>query len=424
MSSQASGRLAKVWGRPWEIMADRGEGAYVWDESGRKFLDFTSGIGVLNTGHRHPRVLEAVRGQLDRVVHAQANIFLHRPILSLADALTEVLPAGLDRFFFSNSGAEAVEASLKLARHATGRPNIIAFEGGFHGRTMAAMSITSAKAIYRAGYQPLMAGVFFSTFVADPDGGDGDPQAVAAGLDRLRTVLKTQSAPSETAAMIVEPVLGEGGYHPIARKFLEGVRSICDEYGILLILDEIQSGAGRTGAFIAAQHYGVDPDILILAKGVASGFPLSAIAAPAAIMDRWLPGAHGGTYGGNAVSCAAARATVRVIHEEGLCDRARVQGDALKSGLRAMASEFPQISTVRGLGLMVATEFRHPETCVPDAAMAARVQTACYEHDLLLLTCGPSGNVIRWIPPLIIGEREVGDALSAFHAAVKAAQDA
>lgn len=426
---QLTTHLSPVWARPWNLVAERAEGAYIWDVDGTRYLDFTSGIGVTNTGHCHPRVVEAAREQAGKLIHAQANLVIHQPMLRLVEALRQVVPPALDSFFFSNSGAEAVEASFKLARHATGRTNIIAFERSFHGRTVGTMALTSSKTVYRVGYQPLMAGVFFAPYAhcyrcpkaeAAPDRYDRE-HCCGWPLEQVRFLLKSQTAPEETAAILVEPVLGEGGYVVPAAGFLRGLREICDEHGILLIIDEIQSGFGRTGRFFALEHFDVVPDILVMAKGLASGFPLSGIAAPKHLMDRWIVGTHGGTYGGNAVACAAAEATVRVILEEGLVENARQMGEKLMGRLRELQTTYPAIGDVRGLGLMVGTEFVKAGTREPNPDAAKAIQKACFKNKLLLLTCGTDGNVIRWIPPLTIGDKELGEALEIFEAALEEA---
>jgi len=419
--------VSPVWTHLLDHVLARGEGAYVWDQDGRRYLDFTSGIGVVNTGHCHPRVVEAVREQAGRALHLQANVgFVHEPMLRLIAALREVAPPELDSFFFSNSGAEAVEAAIKLARQATKRTNIIAFQRGFHGRTMGTMSLTSSKTIYRAGYQPLMAGVFFAPYAycyrcpkmeANPEK-YGSNCCCDWPLEQVRFLLKSQTAPEETAAILVEPVLGEGGYVVPPASFLRGLREICDEYDILLILDEVQSGFGRTGRFFALEHFGVTPDILVMAKGLASGLPLSGIAARRELMDRWEPGSHGGTYGGNVVACAAAEATIHVLQEEGLVENAARLGEKLLARLGAMRERCPSLGDVRGLGLMIGVEFVVPGGRTPDKDRAKGVQRACLEGGLLLLTCGTEGNIIRWIPPLVIGEQEMEKALTIFEGAL------
>jgi len=418
--------VAPVWTHLVDKVLVRGEGAYVWDEDGQRYLDFTSGIGVTNTGHCHPRVVEAVRAQAGRALHLQANIgYVHEPMLRLIAALRNVVPPELDTFFFSNSGAEAVEAAVKLARHATKRQNIIAFQRGFHGRTVGTMSLTSSKTVYRIGYQPLMAGVFFAPYaycyrcpkVENGQGPHGPNNCCDWPLEQVHFLLKSQTAPEETAAILVEPVLGEGGYVVPPASFLRGLREICDEHAILLIMDEVQSGFGRTGRFFALEHFGVVPDILVMAKGLASGLPLSGIAARRELMDRWQKGAHGGTYGGNVVACAAAEATIQVL-QDGVVENAARLGEKLLARLKALQERYPGLGDVRGLGLMVGVEFVVPGGRTPDTDRAKAVQRSCVEEGLLLLTCGTENNVIRWIPPLIIGDQELEEALGIFERAL------
>ncbi len=294
--------IAPVWGRVTDIIVERGEGAYIYDVAGNRYLDFTCGIGVTNTGHCHPRVVEAAREQTGRIIHAQINILYHQPMLKLVEALRTVVPAALDTFFFANSGAECVEAAVKLARHATGRPGIVVFQGSFHGRTAQTMAMTTSKNTYRKHYQPLPAGVFVAPYPYWYRYG-WDPETTSRWcLNELRHLLASQTAPSETAAIVIEPVLGEGGYVVAPISFLRGLRELCDEYGILLVADEVQTGFGRTGKFFASEHFGVVPDIMTMAKGMASGFPLSGVAAARELMEKWMVGTHGGTYGGNAVA--------------------------------------------------------------------------------------------------------------------------
>jgi len=410
--------LSPVWYRYTDILAEQAEGAYIYGADGRRYLDFTTGIAVTSTGHCHPRVVEAIKAQAEKLLHGQANIVYHRPMLRLVEELLEVVPQGLDGFFFSNSGAEAVEAAVKLARQATGRPNLIVFQGSFHGRTVGTMSLTTSKIIYRAGYQPLMAGVFVAPYpYAYRYGWEGEACARWC-LEELEYLLVTQTAPEETAAILVEPVLGEGGYVVPPSSFLPGLRRLCDKYDILLIADEIQSGFGRTGRFFAIEHWEVVPDILVMAKGMASGFPLSGIAAPLTLMERWTPGSHGGTYGGNAVACAAAVATIQVIHEERLVENAARQGELLLSLLRPLKDRFEGIGDVRGLGLMAACEFTAANGR-PDKAAAKAIVNNCLGNGLLLLTCGPYDNTIRWIPPLIVSAEQIEEAVGIFEEALE-----
>jgi 4-aminobutyrate aminotransferase len=402
------------------VLVERGEGVYVYDEQDRRFLDFTAGIGVTSTGHCHPRVVAAAQEQVARLIHGQYTTVMHRPLLTLAERLGEVLPDGLDSVFFSNSGSEAVEAALRLARHATGRPNIVVFHGSFHGRTIGAASMTTSGTKFRAGFAPLMGGVVVSPFPTAHRYGWDETTATEFALRELDYVLATLSAPAETAAFLVEPVLGEGGYVPANTAFMAGLRERADRHGILLVVDEVQTGWGRTGRFWGHDHFDVAPDVVITAKGLASGFPLSGIAASAELMAKAWPGSQGGTYGGNAVACAAALATLDVIREENLVENAREVGAVLEAGLQKVAAGHDVITDVRGLGLMLACEFQSPDG-QPDPATALRAQQAAADEGLLLLTCGPFGNVVRMIPPLVVSAEQVEDALEIWSAAVAVA---
>ncbi|MVO89265.1 aminotransferase class III-fold pyridoxal phosphate-dependent enzyme [Streptomyces sp. p1417] len=411
-------QLSPVLKQATPVVATRGEGMYLYDADDRRYLDFTAGVGVTNTGHCHPRVVEAVRQQAGQLIHGQYTTVLHDGLLTLTERLGEVLPDGLDSVFYLNSGSEAVEAALRLARQATGRQNVIVFDGSFHGRTMGAAALTTAGTRFRAGIGPLMPGVAVAPFPHAFGLGLSEEAAVEHALRGLDHVLATVSAPAETAAIFVEPVLGEGGYVPAPPGFLAGLRERADRHGMLLVLDEIQTGFGRTGRFWAHQHSaGVTPDVLITAKGLASGFPLSAIAAPVELMGRAWPGSQGGTYGGNAVACAAALATLDVIEDEGLVANAAEQGRRLADGLRKTAADVPAIADVRGRGLMLASEFRAPDGS-PDADLARRVQGAASEAGLLLLTCGVHGNVVRMIPALVVTAEQVDEALALWSTAV------
>jgi 4-aminobutyrate aminotransferase len=405
--------ISPVWTHYTPIIVSHAEGCYVYDQNGTPYLDFTSGIGVTNTGHCHPQVVEAIRKQAGLILHAQANIIVHEPLLELIGKLRKIVHPTLDSFFFSNSGAEALEGAIKLARHATGRPNIIVFQGSFHGRTIGTMSLTTSKTIYRVGYQPLMPGVFVAPYPYAYRFGWDEESTSRWCLDELEFLLLTQSAPQETAAILVEPVLGEGGYVVPPTSFLQGLRRVCDDNDILLIVDEVQSGFGRTGRWFAQEHFDLIPDIMTVAKGLASGMPLSGVFSRLDLMDKWIPGSHGGTYGANAVACAAAVATIQVMQNEGLLDNARQRGRQLEIGLRKLQSRFPVIGDIRGLGLMVASEFRTPDRS-PDKATAKAIVHACLDRKLILLTCGPWDNTIRWIPPLVVTEEQIDEALDIF----------
>ena len=416
----AAQHLSPVWPHYTDILVDHGEGIYLYDVGGRRYIDFTCGIAVTNTGHCHPRVVKAAQEQCARLIHGQANIVYHQPMLQLAEELRTVMPPGLDSFFFSNSGAEAVEAAVKLARQATGKPGVIVFQGSFHGRTVGTMSLTTSKTIYRLRYQPLMPGVAVAPYPYAYRYGWSAERTSQFCLQEVRQLLLTQSDPSETAAFLIEPVLGEGGYVVPPKSFLAGLRAIADEHGILLIADEVQSGFGRTGKWFACQHFDMRPDIIAMAKGIASGFPLSGIAARRELMEKWVPGSHGGTFGGNAVACAAAVATVQTLREEKLVENSARQGRFLLSRLREMQKHHPRLGDVRGLGLMVGVEFTDADGR-PDKSTAKAVRQGCQERGLLLLTCGTYDNTIRWMPPLIVTRAQLEEALAIFEQALTAA---
>lgn len=415
--------LAPVWTHVTTMQPVRGEGAYLYDAEGRRYIDFTCGIGVTNTGHCHPRIVKAIQQQAEKLIFGQMNIVISPATVELAQALHEVTPPSLNRFFFANGGAEAIEASVKLARHATGKQNLIVFQGSFHGRTHQTMAMTTSKYIYRYKYQPLPGGVFVAPFPFAYGSGMDAEQVTRVCLHQLDLILRGQSAPAETAAIIIEPVLGEGGYIPAPPGFLQELRAICDRHNILLILDEVQTGFGRTGLFWAFEDAGVVPDILVMAKGLGSGLPISGIAAHESLMSRWTPGSHGGTYGGgSAIAAAAAAETVRVMREEKLPENAAKMGAYLSGKLRDLQAKYPHIGDVRGPGLMIGVEFSQPESGgKADKDTAKAVAAACVENGLLLLTCGTYENVIRFIPPLIVTEADVDAALAIFEDALKTA---
>ncbi|MDT0220846.1 aminotransferase class III-fold pyridoxal phosphate-dependent enzyme [Gordonia sp. AC31] len=407
------------------VVVDTAAGSWIRGTDGRDYLDFTTGIGVTSTGHCHPHVVAAAQAQCAKVIHAQYTTVMHTPLLELTARLGAVLPAGLDSVFYANSGSEAVEAAIRLARMATAKPNIIVFQGGFHGRTVAAASLTTAGTRFSAGFSPLMSGVHMAPFpYAYRYGWDTDT-AVDFALRELDYLLQSRVAPNDTAAFLIEPVLGDGGYLPTPPRFLQGLRERADRHGILLVLDEVQAGFGRTGRFWGHQHAdGLIPDILITAKGLASGFPISAIAAPTALMSKAWPGSQGGTYGGNAVAAAAAIATLDVIESEGLVENARVRGEQLLAGLREVCAAFPGVGDVRGLGLMAGIEFVTTDAAgntAPDAAAALAVQQATTAQGLLSLTCGPSANVVRLIPALVVTAEEIDLGVARFAAALATA---
>lgn len=409
--------LSPVWTHLTQLQAVRAEGIYIFDVDGNRYTDFTCGIGVTNTGHCHPQVVKAVKDQAEQLIFGQMNIVIPSVTVALAKALKDITPPAIDSFFFSNSGAEAVEASVKLARHATRKRNVIVFQGSFHGRTAQTMAMTTSKYIYRHDYQPLPAGIFVAPFPYSYFYGWDDEQTTEFCMQQLDLLFHGQTTAEETAAVIIEPVLGEGGYVPAPADFLHRLRRYCTQNDILLICDEVQSGFGRTGKFFAYEHAGIEPDIIVMAKGLGSGLPISAIGSQQKLMKKWKPGSHGGTYGGgSAIASAAALATVKIIRDEKLVANAAQRGEQLLMGLREIQTKYPIIGDVRNLGLMVATEITRDGH--PDKETTVAVQKACLARNLLLLTCGTYENVIRWIPPLIVTKEEIEDALSIFKLAL------
>ncbi|HXQ96203.1 MAG TPA: aminotransferase class III-fold pyridoxal phosphate-dependent enzyme [Candidatus Acidoferrales bacterium] len=406
-----------VWSRYTDLVIDHGEGSWLVTVDGERYLDYSSGIGVTSTGHAHPRVVAAIQAQAARLLHGQQNIVYHEPGLRLHDRLRRVLQGDDWQVFLANSGAEAVEAAVKLARVATGRPAIVAFRGGFHGRTAQAMALTTSRVSIRGDFEPLPGSVYHASYpyCYRAAGGPHDPAACTCDWEaQLEALFAQVVAPSKVAAFVVEPVLGEGGYVVPSVDFLPRLRAIASRHGILLAADEVQTGFGRTGELFAVRHVDVTPDILIVAKGIASGLPLGGIVARRDLMARWSPGAHGGTYGGNAVACAAAMATLDVIEDEHLVENARDRGRQLLAGLRGARSRFPHLGDVRGLGLMVGLEFVRPDAAdprTPDPELARRVIAGALHRHLIVLSAGTWGQVVRLIPPLVTTPREVDDSI-------------
>ena len=408
------GHVSDVWFRVTDLEVASGRGCVITTTTGDEYLDFTSGIAVTSTGHCHPKVVAAIAEQAGRFIHAQVNIYRHDLLERLAARLAGVCPDPIDTFFFANSGSEATEGAVKLAKQVTGRQNVIVFTGSFHGRTHLTMAMTTSKITYRAGHGPLPAGVFVAPFPsALAYGGDAEA-ASAACLAQVRHLLASQTAPAETAAMVIEPVLGEGGYVPAPGSFLRGLAELCAETGILFVADEVQTGFGRTGRMFAVEHHGVRPDVLVLAKGLGSGFPISAIGASAELMARWPKGSHGGTYGGNPIGCAAALATIDVLTEEGFLDHVAARGAQLAAGLAEACAADPGVAEVRALGLMVAVEFRQP------GRVPAVLQRCLEDGHLVLMSAGTYSQVVRFMPPLVVSEAEIDQALRVFEKALEA----
>jgi 4-aminobutyrate aminotransferase len=419
--------IPPVWSRITNLVVERGEGSWLVTVDGERYLDYSSGIGVTNTGHAHPRVVAAVQAQAARLLHGQQNIVYHEPGLRLYDRLSRLLPGEGWGAFLSNSGAEAVEAAVKLARVATGRPVILGFRYGYHGRTGQTMALTTAKDVYRGHFEPLPGSVYHTAYPYCYRAAGGAHPIDACTCDweaQLDLTFHQYVYPEHVAAIIIEPVLGEGGYVVPPPGFLPRLREITSRHGILLVADEVQTGFGRTGRLFAVEHWGVEPDILVMAKGIASGLPLSGILARRDLLDRLPPGSHGGTYGGNVVACAAANATLDVIEDEGLVDNARVRGERFLAGLRAVAARYPSVGDVRGLGLMLALEFVRPgegDGRVPDPELTKRVQAEALKRRLIVLTAGTYVNVVRIIPPLVTTAEEVDLALSILDESLAAA---
>jgi 4-aminobutyrate aminotransferase len=416
LAALAAANLTPVLGRYFERSWARGEGHRLYDTDGRAYLDFANGIAVSVLGHGHPAVTAAIHAQVDQLIAPCAAMGYAESTVRHAKLLAEFLPAPLDSIFFMNSGSEAIEAAIKLARRVTGRPGIIAFRGGFHGRTIGAASITSSNINYRLGYEPLLPGVYLSSFPSVYRDFDGEEaRAVEVSLTHLRELLKTTIPPSAVAAMILEPVQGEGGYIPAPPAFLRALREICDEHGILLVADEVQAGFGRTGKMWSFEHAGIVPDVVCMAKAIANGLPLSAIASSRALQERWGRSAHGTTYGGNPVACAAGIAVLETIRAEGLVENSAARGAELMAGLRAIAADDVRIGDVRGLGLMIGVEFVSDRaTREPDGALCEAVIQGCADAGLLVISCGVEHNVIRWIAPLNVTSAEIDEALGIF----------
>jgi len=389
--------------RDYPLAVSRGLGVGIEDLDGNWFLDFTAGIAVTNSGHCHPAVVKAITDQANRIIHMCGTDFYLEPMVELAESLAKLTPGNFaKRVYFGNSGTEAVEAAIKLARFSTKRTRLIAFHGAFHGRTLGALSLTASKVQQRRGFAPLLSDVH---------------HAVYGDLESIERIFKTTAPPEEVAAIFVEPLQGEGGYIVPKPEFLHGIRKICDKHGILMVLDEIQAGMGRTGKMFCQEHFGVVGDIVCVAKGLASGMPLGAIVAKADVMN-WKPGNHGSTFGGNPVACAAANATIKLL-QDGLIDNTNARGEQLRAGLGKIAAQHKAVGEIRGLGLMVACDIVNPQNPkVLDPELRNRLVVAAFHQGLLLLPCGESA--IRFIPALCVTADQMDTALKLFAAAVAA----
>ncbi len=409
--------ISPAYHRYSDLVVESAEGAHLHTVDGRDVLDFGCGISVTNLGHRHPAVVAAVHAQVDRLWHTSVTAF-HPQMIEAAASLVSITPPSLDQVFLTNSGAEAVEGAMKLARRATGRSEIIAFVGGFHGRTYGALSLTASKAGYRRGMGPLLPGVHHIRYPYCFRYCSHPKDAVCDLVEReLQLLFSTTTAPDTVAAIIVEPVQGEGGYVVPPATFMPMLRKVCDDHGIMLVADEVQSGFGRTGRMFAVQHTGVEPDIMCLAKALGNGMPIAAFVARHRVMSAFHEGEHGTTYGGNAVACAAAVAVIDTMVREKIPERANRLGRPVMERMRALQTEIPALADVRGLGLMIGLEFMRNGAPAPD--LVDRIATNALAHDLLLLSCGVDGNVIRLIPPLTIPETELNAGLDILETAIR-----
>lgn len=395
-----------TWDSDLEIVG--AEGAWVTDVEGEKYLDFACGISVVNSGHNHPAVVAAAKEQLDKVWHA-GGTFRYNSLVTAAEKILAVTPDSIERIFFMNSGAEAVEAGIKLARKVSGRQGIVAFRGAFHGRTMGSVTYTTAKAKYREGYHPLLPSVFVAPFPHPYRWGMTEDEATDHALLELELMLQHEVTPGEIAAFLVEPVQGEGGYYPAPQRFMNRLGELCREHGILMVHDEIQTGFGRTTRWFASEHYDVEPDILLLGKAIANGLPLSAVGARADLFDAWEPGSHGTTFGGNPVACAAAAANVDVLAE--LIPNTPALSERAFARFHELQAKHPTIGDVRGLGLMIGVELVKPGGNEPDPNAFGHLAEYARGERLLILDCGPHGNVIRFIPPLCVTAEELDVAI-------------
>ncbi len=400
------------------IYVAKAENAELWDVDGRRFIDFAAGIAVVNTGHRHPRVVEAVARQLEAFAHTCFHVAPYESYVRLAERMNAIAPGDFPKkTLFLNSGAEAVENAVKIARIATKRSAVVAFTGGFHGRTLLAMGLTGKVMPYKRGFGPFPAEIYHATFPT-PYRGVTTAQALA-DLDQL---FHADVDPKSVAAIIVEPVQGEGGFNVAPTEFLQALRRICDEHGIVMIADEVQGGMGRTGRMFSIEHAGVVPDLITTAKGLGGGFPISAVTGRPSIMDAAHPGGLGGTYGGNPISIAAAHAVLDVIDAEGLCARAATLGARMRAKLDTLAAQLPCIGNVRGLGMMVAIELvKDPKTREPDAALTAAILAQAEQRGLILLSCGVDANVVRLLAPLTIPEAVLDEGMQILGESIRAA---
>lgn len=418
MTDRKNAAISRGVGMTTQVYAERAENSEIWDKDGNRYIDFAAGIAVVNTGHRHPRIVEAVRAQLDRFTHTCHQVVPYENYVALAERLNALVPGDFPKkTIFATTGAEAVENAIKIARYHTRRPGIVSFAGGFHGRTFMGMALTGKVQPYKAGFGPMMPDVWHLPF-PNPLHGVSAEDAMKA----LQQLFKADLEPARVAAVIVEPVQGEGGFYEVPTAFMTELRALCDHHGMLLIADEVQTGFARTGKLFAMEHHGVEADLVTMAKGLGGGLPISAVTGRAEVMDAPHPGGLGGTYAGNPLAVAAAHAVLDVIADEGLCERAVRLGQRLKQRLASLRDQVPQIVDIRGPGFMNAVEFNLPGTDSPAPDFANRVREAALERGLILLTCGVHGNVIRFLAPLTIQDEVFAEALDKLEAALLAAR--
>ena len=418
LTERKNAAISRGVGMTTQIYADRAENAEIWDKDGNRYIDFAAGIAVVNTGHRHPKVMAAVKDQLDRFTHTCHQVVPYENYVELAERLNALLPGREPKkTIFATTGAEAVENAIKIARHHTGRPAVISFAGGFHGRTFMGMALTGKVQPYKAGFGPMMNDIWHLPFPNDLHG-----VSQQDALDALDRLFKADLEPGRVAAIIIEPVQGEGGFYEVPAGFMQKLREVCDTHGILLIADEVQTGFARTGKLFAMEHHGVAADITTMAKGLGGGLPISAVTGRADVMDSPGPGGLGGTYAGNPLGVAAAHAVLDVIEEEQLCDRAERLGQRLKQRLAGLRDEVPEIIDIRGPGFMNAVEFNIAGTDKPNPEMTNRVREEALKRNLILLTCGVYGNVVRFLAPLTIQDEVSAEALDILEDSVKAAR--
>ncbi|AQS41785.1 MAG: 4-aminobutyrate aminotransferase [Candidatus Tokpelaia hoelldobleri] len=407
IANRRTDAVARGVGVNTQVYVERARNSEVWDVEGRRYIDFAAGIAVVNTGHCHPRVIEAAKKQLEHFTHTCHQVVPYENYVALAERLNRLVPGDFEKkTLFVTTGAEAVENAVKVARAATGRSAVIAFTGGFHGRTFMGMALTGKVQPYKADFGPLMPDVYHIPFPVELHG-----ISVEATLASLEKLFKADVAPKRVAAFIVEPVQGEGGFYEVPKALFAALRKCADEHGIVLIADEVQTGFARTGKLFAMENQEITADITAMAKGLGGGFPLAAVTGRADLMDAAAPGGLGGTYGGNPVAVAAAHAVLDVIEEENLCERASLLGARLKQRLQSMREDVPQIADIRGLGFMVAVEFNKPDSDEPSAAFTEQVRKKALEKGLILLTCGVYGNVVRFLAPITIDDKIFSEAL-------------